>query len=331
MQVTDHFNGKIFLNPVPTEVMGKGAIWRLLGKAFQKHPHREPAKSPGPFSVDHDALRTIPDSALRVTWLGHSSLLIDVDGKRFLTDPLWYQRASPFRYLGPRRFFPNPLSLEALPHIDAVLLSHDHYDHLDRKSILHLTQKNIPVITMLGVGKRLLQWGISPGLVTELDWWDAVPFGGEHTITAAPARHFSGRGLTDRFSTLWGSFAIKGPLHRVFYGADSGYFNGFVTIGENLGPFDLALLEIGAYNEEWEAIHMGPENAVQAALDLKAAQLMPIHWGTFNLAMHPWTEPVERLLDAAAKKDVSLVLPAPGDTTPITGNSHNSGWWKKYH
>jgi L-ascorbate metabolism protein UlaG (beta-lactamase superfamily) len=331
MQVSDHYNGKIFLNPVPTEMMGKGAFWRVMRKFFlEKHPNREPAKPLGPFSVDAAALTEVPAAALRVVWLGHSSLVLEVDGKRFLTDPLWYQRASPFLYAGPKRFFQNPLPIEQLPQIDAILLSHDHYDHLDRKAILHLTKRGIPVITFLGVGRRLLKWGVPQNLVTELDWWQSLPFGDQHTLTAAPARHFSGRWLNDRFTTLWGSIAIKGPLHNVYYGADSGYYKGFVTIGEKLGPFDLALLEIGAYNEEWEAIHMGPENAVQAAIDVKAKLLMPIHWGTFNLAMHPWTEPIERLLAEAEKKNVSLVLPAPGEIVTVHDQAYNSRWWEKY-
>lgn len=330
MQVSDHFDGKTFSNPVPTEVMGSGSFWRLLRKFLQRYPNREPARQPGPFSVDVNLLNRVPPQTLRVTWLGHSSLLLDVDGKRFLTDPIWYHRASPFLFAGPKRFFPNPLPIGNLPQIDAVLLSHDHYDHLDRKSILHLTGRGIPVITMLGVGKRLLKWGVPGSLVTELDWWQSQPFGEMHTITAAPARHFSGRWINDRFSTLWGSFAIRGPVHNVYYGADSGYYNGFVSIGEKLGPFDLALLEIGAYNEEWESIHMGPENAAQASLDVNAKLLMPIHWGTFNLAMHPWTEPVERLLAEAGKRGVSLVLPAPGETVAVTGKAYNSRWWERY-
>jgi L-ascorbate metabolism protein UlaG (beta-lactamase superfamily) len=330
MPHSDHFNGKIFLNPVTTEVMGPGSFWRVMRKFLQKHPNREPAKRLGPFSVNTALLKDAPSQALRVTWLGHSSLVLDVDGKRFLTDPLWYQRASPFLYLGPKRFFQNPLPIDSLPHIDAVLLSHDHYDHLDRKAILQLTQKGIPVITLLGVGKRLIKWGVPKNLVTELDWWQRLPFSNEHTITAAPARHFSGRWLNDRFTTLWGSFAIKGPQHNVYYGADSGYYKGFTEIGHKLGPFDLALLEIGAYNEEWEAIHMGPEKAVQASLDVKAKLLMPIHWATFNLAMHPWTEPVERLLTEAEKKAVSLVLPAPGETVTINAEAYNSRWWEKF-
>lgn len=330
MQVSDHFNGKIFLNPVATEVMGKGSFWRVAKKFLRKHPGREPEKPLGPFAIREGVWKEMPADSIRVTWLGHSSLVLEVDGKRFLTDPLWYNRVSPFLYLGPKRFFPNPLRVGDLPPVDAILLSHDHYDHLDKKSILHLTQKDIPVITMLGVGKRLRQWGVPQHLVRELDWWQSLSLGEGHTVTAAPARHFSGRWLRDRFSTLWGSFAIKGPVHNVYFGADSGYYKGFTSIGEKLGPFDLALLEIGAYDPEWEAIHMGPENAVQASLDVKAKQLMPIHWGTFNLALHPWKEPVERLLAAAEAKGVSLLLPQPGETITVAGESYNSHWWEGY-
>ena len=327
MPESDHYNGKIYLNPVATRVMENGAYWRVLRKFFQKHPHREPAKTVGPFTINTDLLNKILPTGLRVTWLGHSTLLLDVDGKRFLTDPLWYSRASPFLYAGPKRFFANPLKLEQLPPVDYILLSHDHYDHLDRSTILHLTRLGIPVITMPGVGTRLLKWGVSQMLITELDWWQSISLWGSHTITAAPARHFSGRWLHDRFTTLWGSFAIKGSVSTVYFGADSGYYPGFTEIGKRLGPFDLALLEIGAYNEAWEQIHMGPENAIQASLDLQAKLLMPIHWGTFNLAMHSWTEPIERLLAEAEKKGVSLFIPRPGETCIINSEPYNSHWW----
>jgi len=329
-QATDNFNGKIYLNPVATDVMKPGAMFRVMRKFFQHHPGREPITPLGPFDVDTNVLSQLPADALRVTWLGHSSLLIETGGKRFLTDPVWYERVSPFRYLGPKRFFKNPLDINQLPPIDYILLSHDHYDHLDKKSIMQLLQQNIPVITMLGVGKRLIKWGAAKNLVTELNWWQSTKVANGITITATPARHFSGRWINDRFTTLWGAFAIKSATHNVFFGADSGYYNGFKTIGERLGPFDIAMLEIGAYNEEWEAIHMGPENAVQATIDLGRPLLMPIHWATFNLAMHTWKEPIERLITEAANKNVSLVIPKPGETVAINKEAYNSRWWEGY-
>ncbi|MDB5197463.1 MAG: fold metallo-hydrolase [Flaviaesturariibacter sp.] len=298
---------------------------------MQKHPGREPVKGLGPFKADLQLFQnSIPD-ALRVTWLGHSSTLLEIDGKRLLTDPLWYQRVSPFKHIGPKRFFQNPIDLYELPFIDLILLSHDHYDHLDKDALVWLVkEKRVPIVTMLGVGKRLIDWGVPAQLVTELDWWQsAEPFEG-FRVTAAPARHFSGRWLNDRFTTLWGSFAIKGPQHNVYFGADSGYYDGFKTIGERLGPFDLTMLEIGAYDQEWAAIHMGPHLALQAQQDLGSGLLMPIHWGTFNLALHPWKEPVERLLVAGAEKGIDLLLPRPGETCDLAKGAYNSRWWEAY-
>jgi L-ascorbate metabolism protein UlaG (beta-lactamase superfamily) len=327
---SDHYNGKIFLNPVPTDVMVKGSFGRIMKMYTKKHPGRTPPKRLGPFSADLSALEQTPCDTVRVTWLGHSSTLLEIDGKKFLTDPLWYQRASPFAALGPKRFFDNPIPINQLPAIDHILLSHDHFDHLDKDAILHLLSKDLPVITMLGVGKRLINWGADKSLVTELDWWQQKELGNGFVITALPARHFSGRWLNDRFSTLWGSFAIKGPLHNVYFGADSGYYEGFKKIGDKLGPFDLTMLDSGAYNREWESIHMGPENAVQANVDLKGKLFMPIHWGTFNLAFHPWTEPVERVIKAAATRNVPLFLPTPGETRDIKDGAYNSKWWQAY-
>lgn len=330
MDTSDHFNGKIFLNPVPTDVMQKGAFFRVLRKWFQKHPGREPEQPLGPFKADLNILNHLPDNEVRVTWLGHSGTILEIEGKRFLTDPLWYQRVSPFSFMGPKRFFDNPVSIDNLPAIDYILLSHDHYDHLDKNSIIQLAQKKIPILTMLGVGQRLINWGIDKSLVTEMDWWQSIEPGEGFIITAAPTRHFSGRWLNDRFTTLWGSFAIKSPNYNIYFGADSGYYDGFRLIGEKLGPFDLTLLEIGAYNEDWAAIHMGPEAAVQAHKDVKGKLLMPLHWGTFSLAFHPWKEPVERVIKAAEAKEVSILLPAPGQTYNIANGAYVSKWWEHF-
>lgn len=324
---SDHYNGKIFQNPVPTEVMLPGSYFKVLRKYFKSTPGQEPDSPPGPFSANIDILNKLPANTLRVTWLGHSSSILGVDGRRFLTDPLWTPRASPFSFTGPKRFFDNPIDIQTLPPIDYILLSHDHYDHLDKESLLYLISRGIPVITMLGVGKRLVDWGANPNLVTELDWWQHVSIGA-HKITALPARHFSGRGLTDRFKTLWGSFSIRGPIHHVYFGADSGYYNGFKKIGDEFGPFDLTMLDTGAYGDEWPLIHMGPENAVQAHQDLRGKLLMPIHWGTFKLAYHPWKEPVERVIAAAQANGVKLMLPAPGETRDIGLGEYNSRWWE---
>lgn len=325
-----NFNGKIFLNPVRTDVMNNGAFFRVLREYFQKHPHTDPVQAFRQFKTVLPLLNTLPDNCVRATWLGHSSTLIEIDGKRFLTDPLWYERASPFRHVGPKRFFPNPIEIKDLPKIDYILLSHDHYDHLDKKAILFLAGKKIPVITMLGVGQRLIDWGVPKKQVTSLDWWENISLSDNFTVTAAPARHFSGRCLNDRFKTLWGSFAIRGPKYNVYFGGDSGYYKGFAEIGERLGPFDLTMLEIGAYNKEWKVIHMEPEAAIQAHIDLRGGLLLPIHWGTFNLAFHSWKEPVERLIKEAERKKIPLLLPQPGQTLSIHQGAYNSKWWESY-
>lgn len=324
---SDHYNCKVFRNPVPTEVMLPGSFFKVLRKYFKKYPDQEPLIPRGTFTSDTHLISMVPENILRVTWLGHSSSLIEIDGKRFLTDPLWYQRVSPFQFTGPKRFFDNPIKINQLPPVDHILLSHDHYDHLDKNSILYLISRGIPVITMLGVGKRLINWGANKNLIIELDWWQELIIG-DHKITALPARHFSGRWLTDRFKTLWGSFSIKGPNHHVYFGADSGYYDGFKTIGDKLGPFDLTMLDTGAYGAEWPLIHMGPENAVSAHQDLQGRLLMPIHWGTFKLAYHPWKEPVERVIAAAEKNGVQLILPTPGEIRDVGLGEYNSGWWR---
>ena len=324
---SDHFNGKIFLNPVPTEVMQRGSFTKVLLEMVKKHPGRTPDHTLGLFTSDINSLNEPGKNTVRITWLGHSSILLEMEGKKILIDPLWCKRASPFSFMGPKRFFDNPVPINILPQIDIILLSHDHYDHLDKQSIIALAKKNIPIITMLGVGRRLAGWGIKTSQVTEMDWWQSVQIN-NLTITAAPTRHFSGRWLNDRNHTLWGCFAIKSPSHNIYFGADSGYYEGFKTIGEKLGPFELTMLEIGAYGKYWPTIHMGPEGAIQAHLDVKGKLLMPIHWGTFNLAFHPWKEPVERLLHLAQEKNIPLLLPRPGKTYSPGDGAQNSQWWQ---
>ncbi len=323
------FSGRHFLNPVPTGVMSPGALPAILKMYFQPHPGRTPKAALGPFSVDKSALHKARYGEAYITWLGHSTVLMAIDGKRLLIDPVWCKRVSPVAQVGPKRFFEVPVSLNELPPLDCILLSHDHYDHLDKQAIHYLTSKNIPVVTMLGVGKRLRNWGVRSELITEMDWWQKKNLGDGFELTALPARHFSGRSLVDRFTTLWGSFAIKSPNYSIYCGADSGYYEGFKKIGDALGPFDLTMLEIGAYNAHWADIHMGPEGAVQAHLDLRGKLLLPLHWATFALAFHPWKEPVERVLKAAAAHDVKLLLPAPGQTRAVNEGSFINNWWEK--
>ncbi|KAA9338427.1 MBL fold metallo-hydrolase [Hymenobacter busanensis] len=326
MKTPSRFGGKKYLNTIPTGMSadyGRMAQRWLLGKEL-----REPAKPLGPFRADVAALAApAPAQGLRVTWFGHSSTLIEIDGKRVLTDPVWRPRASPSSAVGPKRFFAPPLALAELPKLDAVILSHDHYDHLDKSAIRELSRTGVPFYCPLGVGGHLRRWGVRAAQVTELDWWQEVPLGPAHTLVATPARHFSGRSLT-RDNTLWASWCLLGPTHRAFFGGDSGpYEAGFREIGAAYGPFDVTMLEVGAYDDMWADIHMGPEHAVQAHRALRGKLLLPLHWGTFNLAFHGWTEPVERLLVAAAANAVELLLPRPGESVVPTDGAYNSRWW----
>jgi len=321
--------GKKFLNPIPTDMGGLDIMIPILKEYINNKAENNPQKKIGPFKTDTAVYQTLPESGLRVTLVGHSSLLIEIDGKRILTDPVWSDRVSFTSLFGPKRFFAPPFTLDELPPLDAIIVSHDHYDHLDKATIKFFTDKTIPFFCSLGVGDYLAKWGIERNFITEMDWGDSVMIGVDCILTATPARHFSGRGIFGRNETLWSSFVIKGPKHNIFFGADSGWFPGFAEIGDTFGPFDLTMLEIGAYGKYWPDIHMGPGHASDAHLALKGKLMMPIHWGTFNLAPHAWYEPIERLLEYAKKKHIQLFVPEPGEPAEVKGE-YVSGWWEKY-
>ncbi|CAN5368302.1 MBL fold metallo-hydrolase [soil metagenome] len=318
-----------YLNPIPTNTGGFGKLIPILKEYINNKAENTPKQALGPFTADASVYNTAPVNGLRITWIGHSSVLIEIDGKRILTDPVWSERVSFSSYIGPKRFFAPPLPLNDLPPLDAVLLSHDHYDHLDRETIKFFKDTHIPFYCSKGVGQYLSAWGIDRTFITEMDWGDSVFIGNDCVVTATPARHFSGRGILGRNETLWSSFVIKGKKHNIFFGADSGWFPGFEEIGNAFGPFDLTMLEIGAYGKNWPDIHMGPDHASTAHLALKGNLMMPIHWGTFNLAPHAWYEPVELLLKNAASKNINLFVPEPGKATEVKG-SYISNWWKQY-
>ncbi|MFK2876635.1 MBL fold metallo-hydrolase [Rhodanobacter hydrolyticus] len=270
-----------------------------------------------------------PSSGLRATWLGHSTVLLEIDGWRVLTDPVWGQRASPFTLLGPKRFQPVPVGLRDLPAIDAVVISHDHYDHLDYPTIRALAKSKVPFVTSLGVGAHLESWGIEPSRITELVWWQShrVP-GTGLTITAAPSQHFSGRGLKDRNQTLWSSMVMAGERHRVFFSGDTGLTTEYESIRDRLGPFDLVMLEVGAFHPSWGDIHLGPANALAAHRLLGGGVLMPVHWGTFALSTHAWDEPVEDLLALADPNGTALLLPRLGEPVEPVERREVQPWWR---
>jgi L-ascorbate metabolism protein UlaG (beta-lactamase superfamily) len=323
-------NGRRFLNPVPTKVGGFSMMFKVGPRFFLNAAARSPHGPLGPFHTDAKIYSATPRSGLRVTWMGHSTSILEIDGVRILIDPVWDERAAPTNWIGPKRFFPAPLPLTDLPALDAVIVSHDHYDHLGAGTIRALTPlaavENAQWITPLGVGTLLKQLGVPAARRLELNWMDSTRVG-EVQITALPARHFSGRSPFDRFETLWASFALIGPHHRIYYGADSGEWDGFHEIGALFGPFDLTMLEIGAYDPLWADIHMGPDGAVRSFRALGGhGLLMPIHWGLFDLALHHWRQPIEKIYPVEGLK---LWSPTPGlPSDVIAGEELRSEWWR---
>ncbi|WP_227006409.1 MBL fold metallo-hydrolase [Rufibacter latericius] len=269
-----------------------------------------------------------PGAGVRITWFGHSAVLLEVNGKRIFADPMLGQRASPVSFIGSKRFNEKlPLAIEDLPPLDVVLLSHDHYDHLDRGTILKLKGKTRHFIVPLGVAAHLQRWGVDSTKITELDWWETTDFEGLF-LASTPARHFSGRGLNDRDKTLWCSWVLKSGDQSIYFGGDSGYDTHFKQIGEKYGPFDLTLLECGQYNEAWKYIHMMPEQTAQAHLDLKGKVLMATHWGAFSLALHHWKEPIERLSKAVQQHNIQLATPLIGQPWSLQSERPQTQWWK---
>jgi L-ascorbate metabolism protein UlaG (beta-lactamase superfamily) len=325
--------GRKFLNPVPTTIGGFSTFFKVLPRFLSNKAEKFPRKPLGPFRTEVGVYGTAPASGLRVTWMGHSSMLVEIDGVRVLVDPVWDERASPSKWAGPKRFFAAPVRLEDLPALDVVLVSHDHFDHLGEGSIRLLagleSMRGVRWVTSLGVGEVLRQFGVRAEQISELDWTESVKVGALE-ITAVPSRHFSGRKLTNRFETLWSAFVLKGAKHTVYFGGDSGWWDGFAEIGAAYGPFDLVMLEIGAFDVMWDSIHLGPDGAARAFEALGGEGLMmPIHWGLFDLALHPWRQPIERLLELAGEKKIMLWAPEPGRPTEVVvGAEVRSDWWR---
>ena len=308
------------------------AMWSdmrdALLHAFAGGPDVEPTGQVSFATTDPALLAVAPASGLRVTWFGHSSMLLEMDGQRLLTDPVWSDRASPFEWVGPRRWYPPTIALDRLPTIDAVLISHDHYDHLDWATIVAMRAWKNVFIVPLGIGAHLRRWGIAPSRIVELDWWQSTRVGAL-AVTLVPARHASGRLNAQSDQTLWGGFALVGDQHRVYYSGDTGLFDGMTEIGRRFGPFDVAMIEAGQYNADWPDWHLGPEQSVLSAQRVRAKALIPVHWGLFRLAHHGWTEPVERVLAAARCTDVPVITPRPGQSIEPTAlkPGDSTRWW----
>lgn len=264
---------------------------------------------------------------LKVIWFGHSSFLLNMDGITILVDPVFSENAAPVSFLV-KRFQKPVLELSELPGIDYIVISHDHYDHLDRKSIQFFKNKDTKFITPLGVGSHLKGWGIPTQRIYEKDWWEEEEFSGVKFI-ATPAQHFSGRtGIHDN-ETLWASWVIKSKNHNIYFSGDSGYDIHFKEIGEKLGPFDVAFIESGQYNEKWKEVHMLPVEAAKAFKDLKARKYFPVHWGMFELALHPWYEPVEKIFNLIQSPNGNIIVPKIGEIVPLKAKFENTYWWRK--
>ncbi|MFF3459154.1 MBL fold metallo-hydrolase [Streptomyces sp. NPDC002730] len=324
-----------FQNPVGARTRPSGGSMIEFAKIYfrkEARAHRSPV---GLVPIHATTLADIakpPASGLRLTWMGHSSVLAEIDGRRVLFDPVWGERCSPFPFAGPKRLHPVPVPLAVLGPVDVVVISHDHYDHLDLPTIRALASTDTIFAVPLGVGAHLEHWGVPADRLRELDWNESTEVAGLR-LTATPARHFCGRGLRNQQHTLWASWAVAGPEHRIYHSGDTGYFPGFKDIGAEHGPFDATMIQIGAYSEYWPDIHMTPAEGVRAHLDLQAGKpsgaMLPIHWGTFNLAPHPWAEPGEGTVAAAVAQGARIALPRPGEPfEPTAEGIPSEPWWR---
>lgn len=325
-----HFQEGKFVNQIATSMdMSASDYIGLTMEYIRGTPDSKPNTPLPVLSLDSMEIASNPKRLTRLTWFGHSALLLEIEGKNILIDPMLGESPSPHPWLGSKRYGELPIAIEQLPHLDAVIISHDHYDHLDYSSIQKLKDKVDEFYTPLGVGTHLEAWGVNKSKIHELNWWEEIKHG-ELTFVCTPARHFSGRGILDRDKTLWASWVIASPSDNIYFSGDSGYGPHFKEIGERYGPFDFAMMECGQYDLRWEAIHMLPEQSVQAALDVRTEWMMPIHWGAFTLAMHSWTDPIERITTKARAMSVNISTPKIGEPIILNQNPFpNSRWWER--
>jgi L-ascorbate metabolism protein UlaG (beta-lactamase superfamily) len=326
IKASPNFRDGKFQNRHDTPDLTEGVSYYTVMKDFffNKSPRNTPDDTIPSRKTD---LRTLKPSENVLIWFGHSSYYMQLDGKKFLIDPVLSGAASPVSFTTRSFLGTDIYTVEEIPDIDYLLISHDHWDHLDHETILKLHSKVKKVVTGLGTGEHLEYWGYDKSMIIEKDWNETITIDNEFSITIAPARHFSGRGFT-RNQALWVSFVIRGPVHNVYVGGDSGYDDHFKALGEKYGPFDLVLLECGQYNQYWKYIHMMPEQTAQAAIDLRAKRLMPVHWSKFSLALHDWDEPILKVADAARKLNLEVVHPLIGEKVYLDSVSKFSNWWE---
>jgi L-ascorbate metabolism protein UlaG (beta-lactamase superfamily) len=328
IEESPNFAGGRARNKLPTDLSMDGDAWKSALEWFRGAKARRPPEAVPVMKPDREALSTIKVSGVRFMWLGHSTVYLEIDGTRVLIDPVWSERASPFRTVGPKRSHEVPIDLEKMPTVDVVVISHDHYDHLDMDVVASLAPRGVIFAVPLGVGAHLESWGVSPWKIIELDWWEGSTVG-SLALIATPARHFSGRWVSDSDRTLWASWTLMGPESRVFYSGDTGWHDEFESIGERYGPFDLTIMKCGAYDDAWPDIHINGIQAVEANLLVKGRRMLPVHWLTFDLALHPWAEPVNQVVETAADLGVDVVTPRPGEIVDLGSWSQSTRWWEE--
>jgi L-ascorbate metabolism protein UlaG (beta-lactamase superfamily) len=325
LKKSPHFKSNGFENLSLTPMKPEGvSYWKMIKEFLKKNKDAKPSQTiPSVKTNLNDPGSEHPT----IIWFGHSSYLIKIEGKNILVDPVFSGNAAPLSFMVKAFAGSDAYKTEDMPAIDYLILTHDHYDHLDFKTIRKLKSRIGQVYCSLGLGSHLKYWGIPETKIHEMDWWESNSLDEHISLTAAPARHFSGRGLK-RFQTLWSSFILKTRTHTIFIGGDSGYDKHFKEIGDRFGPFDIAILESGQYNSMWPLIHMMPEETVMAAADLKAKVLLPVHWGKFSLALHAWNEPIQRVLDKAQALKVQVTSPRIGEPVILGERYPNERWWE---
>jgi len=329
---TGHFENGIFLNDEPMEMeINCHSVTQMLKETMEPDPNVSPKVDIKVQKISRESIQQKLDSVVRITWFGHSTLLIEMDSKKLLIDPIFSQYAAPHPLLGRKRYNSQmPITIEELPQINAVFISHDHYDHLDYESIKKLKAKVNHFFVPLGVANHLKYWGIDEKRITEMDWWQELSWENME-IAFTPSRHMSGRGLGDQSTTLWGSWVFKGNHKNIFYSGDGGYGKHFAEIGNKYGPFDMGIMECGQYNKLWADVHLMPEQTIQASIDVKAKRIIPVHWGAYTLATHSWTDPIERVTTEAIKMNIPIATPKIGepiylkDSTKVFDN-----WWTNF-
>jgi L-ascorbate metabolism protein UlaG (beta-lactamase superfamily) len=321
---SENFQNGIFKNQSPTEVTAKNvSYYRMIKDFINKSKSTVPSVTLPSVKTN---LHTLASDKPTIVWFGHSSYFIKYQGFTVLIDPVFSGNASPFTFFGKSFVGSDVYAPSDFPEIDIMIITHDHYDHLDYKTILKFKSTSKHFYTTLGVGEHLKHWGIDESHITELDWWQKAIINSETELTATPARHFSGRGM-QRATSLWASFILKMGAYKIFIGSDSGYDSHFAEIGKQYGPFDIAILETGQYNTNWPLIHMMPEETAQAAIDLKAKVLLPVHWAKFALALHDWNDPIKRVSIAAKQLNMKLTTPLIGEPIILDTSYPDKEWW----